>query len=126
LTPYAGGLIVNHMVNVSTNLDQVFSALGDPTRRRIVERLASGSLTVGQIASGFPISAPAITKHLKILERSGVVAREIVGRVHHCRLEPKVMRAVGSWLDKQERFWNAALDRLEIELSRTPKRKRSS
>jgi DNA-binding transcriptional ArsR family regulator len=114
------------MVNTYANLDEVFSALGDPTRRRIVERLARGSLTVGQIASGFAISAPAITKHLKILERSGVVAREVVGRVHHCRLEPKVMRAAGSWLVKQERFWNAALDRLEIELSRTNQRKRSS
>jgi DNA-binding transcriptional ArsR family regulator len=113
------------MVNCYAKLDEVFSALGDPTRRRIVERLARGSLTVGQIASGFSISAPAITKHLKILERSGVVAREVVGRTHHCRLEPTVMRAAGSWLDKQERFWNAALDRLEIELSGTPQRKRS-
>jgi DNA-binding transcriptional ArsR family regulator len=113
------------MVNISTSLDDVFSALGDPTRRRIVERLARGTLTVGQIASGFSMSAPAISKHLKVLESSGVVAREVVGRVHHCRLEPNVMRAAGSWLAKQERFWNAALDRLEIELSTTRERKRS-
>jgi DNA-binding transcriptional ArsR family regulator len=114
------------MVNCLLHLDQVFAALGDPTRRRIVERLARGSLTVGEIASGFPMSAPAISKHLKILERSGVLAREVVGRVHHCRLEPHIMRAAGSWLEKQERFWNAALDRLDIELSTAPQRKKKT
>ena len=108
--------IVNRMVN-SMKLDRVFSALGDPTRRRIVERLARGSMTVGEIAAGFPISAPAITKHLKVLENSGVLHREITGRVHRCRLEPKAMHAASSWLEAQEAFWNAALDRLDIEIT---------
>ena len=63
------------------------------------------------------MSPPAITKHLKVLERSGLLAREIVGRVHHCRLEPGAMQAAGTSLDAQERFWNAALDRLDQELT---------
>ena len=62
------------------DLDAVFSALSDPTRRRIVERLARGPLSVGDIASGFSISQPAISKHVKVLERSGLLAREIEGR----------------------------------------------
>jgi DNA-binding transcriptional ArsR family regulator len=99
-------------------VDEVFAALGDPTRRRIVERLARGSLTVGEIAAGFAMSAPAITKHVKVLERTGVIARDIVGRVHHCRLQPRAIRAAGSWIESQERFWNGALDRLADELAR--------
>ena len=105
------------MVKSSAQLDRVFAALGDPTRRRIVERLARGSLTVGEIAADFSMSPPAVTKHLKVLERSGLLAREISGRVHHCRLEPGAMRAAASWLDAQERFWNAALDRLDNQLT---------
>jgi DNA-binding transcriptional ArsR family regulator len=114
------------MVNGLRAVDAVFSALGDPTRRRIVERLARGSLTVGEIASGFAMSAPAITKHLKILERSGVVSRRVEGRVHHCKLEARAMRAAALWIENQERFWNAALDRLDVELTGTNHRKRSS
>jgi DNA-binding transcriptional ArsR family regulator len=112
------------MVKYAANLDRVFAALGDPTRRRIVERLSRRSLTVGEIAAGFSMSAPAITKHVKVLERSGVIARDVVGRVHHCRLQPRVIRFAGSWLEAQERFWNAALDRLADDLAKDPKRKR--
>ncbi len=104
-------------------LDLVFAALGDPTRRAIVERLARGTMTVGEIAAGFSMSAPAISKHVKILERSGIITREIVGRVHHCRVQPRCMRAAGSWLEAQQRFWNAALDRLAQELCNDPKGK---
>jgi DNA-binding transcriptional ArsR family regulator len=102
----------------TTSLDLVFTALGDPTRRRIIERLARGSLTVGEIASGFAMSAPAISKHLKVLESSGMLVRDVVGRVHHCRLDPGAMHAAAAWIESQERFWNAALDRLDAELSR--------
>jgi DNA-binding transcriptional ArsR family regulator len=107
------------MVKYSEDLDRVFAALGDPTRRRIVERLARGSLTVGEIASGFSMSAPAVSKHLKILERSGLLRRKVLGRVHTCRLEPASMHAAVSWIEAQERFWNAALDRLGEELNRS-------
>src|SRR3982074_402045 len=100
------------MVNTSGNLAAVFSALGDPTRRRIVERLARGPLTVGEIASGFSISQPAISRHVRMLEESGLLDRHVSGRVHHCTLSPKAMQAASAWIDKQRAFWNATLDRL--------------
>jgi DNA-binding transcriptional ArsR family regulator len=98
-------------------LDAVFSALGDPTRRRIIERLARGPLTAGEIASGFSVSQPAISKHIKVLEESGLLARRVIGRVHHLRLVPKAMRPAETWLDRQRRFWEATLDRLDTLLS---------
>jgi DNA-binding transcriptional ArsR family regulator len=113
------------VVKSSASLDLVFTALGDPTRRRIIERLARGSLTVGEIASGFDMSAPAISKHLKVLERSGMLKREVDGRVHHLRLEPAGMHAAAAWIESQERFWNAALDRLAAELSAPTEKKRN-
>ena len=110
------------MVN-NTALDNVFSALADPTRRRIVERLARGPLTVGEIASGFAISQPAISRHVRILEESGLLERHVAGRVHRCTLSPKTMHAASAWLDKQRAFWNATLDRLEHVLATPPQRK---
>jgi DNA-binding transcriptional ArsR family regulator len=107
------------MVNNSLSLDAVFAALGDPTRRRIVERLARERLTVGEIASEFSMSQPAISKHLKVLERSGLLTREIDGRVHHCSLDPRAMRVASTWLTEQRRFWNAAFERLDAYFERT-------
>jgi DNA-binding transcriptional ArsR family regulator len=92
------------MVNNSTGLDAVFGALSDPTRRRIVERLARGRLTVGEIAAEFSVSQPAISKHLKVLERCGLLTREINGRMHYCGLEAAPMRSASTWLDEQRRF----------------------
>jgi DNA-binding transcriptional ArsR family regulator len=111
------------MVNHSS-LDLVFGALSDPTRRRIVERLSRRSLTVGQIAAEFSISQPAVSKHVRVLEESGLLKREIVGRVHHCMLSPAAMDSAQKWLDKQRAYWNASLDRLDALLtSESPKRK---
>ncbi len=105
-------------------LDRVFSALADPTRRRIVERLSRGSLRVGEIAQGFPLSQPAISKHVRILEDAGLLQREVVGRVHYCTLSPAAMASASTWLDRQRAYWNASLDRLETLLSdESPKRK---
>lgn len=104
------------MVN---NIDALFSALGDPTRRRIVERLARRSLTVGEISAGFGISKPAISKHVRILEESGLLAREIDGRVHRCRLQPHAMKAAAAWFARQERYWLAAFDRLDAYFETT-------
>jgi DNA-binding transcriptional ArsR family regulator len=94
----------NQMVNNSTGLDAVFGALSDATRRRIVERLARGRLTVGQIAAEFSVSQPAISKHLRVLERSGLLTREINGRVHHCSLQAAPIQSASAWLDEQRRF----------------------
>jgi DNA-binding transcriptional ArsR family regulator len=108
------------MVNYPTTLDSVFAALSDPTRRHIVERLArTDQLTAGAIAADFAISLPAVSKHLKVLERCGLLRRKIVGREHHCRLNPRAMRTATDWLEAQERFWNAGFDKLDELLSRT-------
>jgi DNA-binding transcriptional ArsR family regulator len=112
------------MVNTTGQLDAVFSALGDPTRRQIVERLARGPLSVGQIASRFSISQPAISRHVRVLEESGLLERHVLGRVHTCTLSPTVMKAASGWLDKQRSFWTAALDRLDDLLAESPKRKK--
>jgi DNA-binding transcriptional ArsR family regulator len=108
------------MVNNTAGLDAVFSALGDPTRRRIVERLSQGRLTVGELAAEFAMSQPAVSKHIKVLERSGLLAREVQGRVHHCHLDPDAMAAAAGWLDAQRRFWEAAFGRLDDYFARTP------
>ncbi|MGB8798406.1 MAG: metalloregulator ArsR/SmtB family transcription factor [Candidatus Aquilonibacter sp.] len=115
-------LIYNQMVNNSSKLDAVFAALSDPTRRRIVERLAQRRLTVGQIASEFSMSQPAVSKHLKVLERSGLLNREIDGRVHHCELKPKAMQAASTWIEEQRRFWEATFERLDDYFARNPER----
>lgn len=111
-------------MNATPILDSVFSALGDPTRRRIVERLARGRHTISEVSNGFTMSQPAISKHVKVLEQSGLVEREIVGRVHHLRLSPKAMEAASSWLETQRKYWNAALDRLDAYLQNTPQKEK--
>jgi DNA-binding transcriptional ArsR family regulator len=105
------------MVNDSS-LDRVFSALADPTRRRILERLSRRTMTVGQIAKEFPVSQPAISKHMRVLEDSGLITREVVGRVHFCTLSPAAMEDVMHWIDRQRKYWNASLDRLETLLAK--------
>ncbi|MEO7039793.1 MAG: metalloregulator ArsR/SmtB family transcription factor [Candidatus Elarobacter sp.] len=112
------------MVNGPVGLDAVFSALSDPTRRRIVERLARKSLSVGEIAAGFAISQPAISRHVRVLEESGLLTREIEGRVHRCSLSPDAMQLASTWLERQRKYWNGALDRLDTYLAKTPERKK--
>lgn len=100
------------MVNSSAGMDSVFAALADPTRRRIIERLARGPLTVGQLGAGFSITQPAISKHVRVLEECGLLDRDVVGRVHRCTLSPNAMRRAASWMERQYAFWTATLDRL--------------
>ncbi|MBV8246117.1 MAG: winged helix-turn-helix transcriptional regulator [Candidatus Eremiobacteraeota bacterium] len=100
------------MVNYNRRLDDVFGALADPTRRRIVERLARGEMTVGEIAAGFALSQPAISKHVKVLERSQLIARSVEGRVHRVRLQSKALLQASGWLDAQRAFWESRLDSL--------------
>ncbi|MDP9018317.1 MAG: metalloregulator ArsR/SmtB family transcription factor [Candidatus Eremiobacteraeota bacterium] len=107
------------MVTYSTNLDSIFFALADPTRRRIVEKLARKRLTVNEIAAGFQMSRPAVSKHLKVLEGCGILAREIVGREHHCRIDPKAIRAASSWFLRHERHWKSVLNSLDLYLEKT-------
>jgi DNA-binding transcriptional ArsR family regulator len=117
-------VLYNIMVNSPGSLDAVFAALSDPTRRRIVERLARGSLTIGEIAAEFPISQPAISRHVRVLEESGVLDRRVDGRVHHCTLAPNAMNGAAGWIGKQTAFWNSALDRLGEVLNESAPRKK--
>ena len=103
-------------------LDAVFSALSDPTRRRIIERLAAGPLSVGEIAKGFTLTQPAISKHVRVLEESGLISRQINGRVHRVRIAPDRMTAAANWLETQREFWTATLDRLDTLLNRKGKK----
>ena len=109
------------------NLDHVFAALADPTRRAIVERLlAGGDLTVGAIAKPFRISAPAITRHLQVLEHAGLVEKRIDRQFRLVRARPEALRSVGSWFERQQRHWSDAFDRLEaVVAAETPKRRKS-
>ncbi len=112
--------IVNHMVNFQDHrLTLTFSALGGATRRAILARLALGEASVGELAAPFAMSLPAISKHLKVLERAGLIAREKHGRGHRCRLEPVPMREAASWIERYRRFWDDQFDRLERYLDET-------
>ncbi len=102
-----------------TQLDQTFSALGDPTRRALLAHLADGECTVSKLADPFAISLPAISKHLKILERSGLVKRHRKGRRHIIQLQSKPMQAAMNWIERYRIFWERNLDALEKFLIQT-------
>jgi DNA-binding transcriptional ArsR family regulator len=94
-------------------LDAVFHALGDATRRRMLHELADGERTVGQLAEPFEISLAAASKHIKALEHAGLIRREVRGRTHVCRLAPGPLASAHEWLGFYERFWTSRLDVLE-------------
>jgi DNA-binding transcriptional ArsR family regulator len=102
------------MVELNTpQLDSVFHALGDATRRRMLRDLAGGERTVGQLAKPFAISLAAASKHIKALENAGLIRREVRGRMHVCRLDPGPLASAHQWLNFYERFWTERLDVLE-------------
>ncbi len=101
-------------------LDRVFRALGDPTRRRIIRDLTQQDRTVMDLARQFAISQPAVTKHLHVLERAGLIRRTREGRTRRCTLRPAGLRASRAWIDRVERFWNRRLDALERLLAEIP------
>jgi DNA-binding transcriptional ArsR family regulator len=94
-------------------LDSVFRALGDATRRRMLLELAKGERTVGQLAEPFDISLAAASKHIKALEHAGLIRREVRWRTHLCRLDPGPLASAHQWLSFYERFWTDRLDVLE-------------
>lgn len=100
------------MVTNSDRLDQTFSALADPTRRAILARLAEGEATVGELARPFRISRPAISKHLRVLERAGLVQRARDGRLSRCGLDASPMREAAEWVEEYRKFWESQLDAL--------------
>jgi DNA-binding transcriptional ArsR family regulator len=97
-------------------LSATFSALADPTRRAILARLASGEISVTKLAEPFEMSMPAISKHLKVLERAGLIARGREAQYRPCRLEAAPLKNVSDWLENYRRFWEESFDRLDAYL----------
>jgi len=104
----------------SGRLDATFAALADPTRRAILTRLARGDTHVGDLAQPFAISAPAVSRHLRVLEQAGLIEREVDARWRICRLRPAELRAAHGWLDQYRRYWEESLDRLTELLEQRP------
>ena len=100
------------MVTNSRQLDSVFGALSDATRRAILEELARGERTVGELAEPFEISRPAISKHLRVLERAGLVQRTPEGRISRCSLDAEPLREAADWVEHYRAFWEGRLDAL--------------
>lgn len=98
-------------------LSATLSALADPTRRAILARLALGEATVNELAAPLPISLPAVSRHLKVLEGAGLISRGREAQWRPCRLEPQALRPVDDWLAEYRRFWAASFDRMDAYLA---------
>jgi DNA-binding transcriptional ArsR family regulator len=94
-------------------LDAIFGALADPTRRAILARLASGAVTVNELAQPFAMTQPAVSKHLKVLERAGLIARSRDAQRRPRRLHPEALKTVADWVAHYEHFWTESFDRLD-------------
>jgi DNA-binding transcriptional ArsR family regulator len=103
-------------------LTTTFAALADPTRRAILTRLAEGEATVNELAAPFPISVQAVSKHLKVLERAGLITRGRTAQLRPSRLQGTPLKEAVEWLDEYRRFWQGSFDRLDERLSATEER----
>jgi DNA-binding transcriptional ArsR family regulator len=108
------------MLNQSIALDRMFHALADPGRRRMVERLCRGPASVSELARPLAMSLPAVVQHLQVLEESGLVRSEKVGRVRTCRVEARALRAAEHWINERRTLWERRLDRLGDYLAENP------
>jgi DNA-binding transcriptional ArsR family regulator len=108
-------------------LDTTFSALSDPTRRRIIESLSRQEMRVTELAEPFSMSLPAVSKHLRVLENAGLLKRRRLGREHHLQLNPAPIQRASAWIEQYRKFWEGSLDRLaeylENETQPTPNKK---
>src|SRR6185295_12904109 len=103
-----------HMVELQiTQMNSIFHALGDATRRQMLRDLSRGERTVSELAKPFAMSLAAASKHIKVLEGAGLIQREVRGRTHFCRLDPGPLASAHEWLSFYERFWTSRLDALE-------------
>ena len=108
------------MVNLREgSLDAVFGALADPIRRGILEQLSQNEATVGELSKPYRVSAPAISRHLRVLERAGLIEREKHGRNHRCRLRTNPIDEAQAWITKHRAFWERQFDNLETYLEST-------
>ncbi|MEY2439100.1 MAG: hypothetical protein QOI34_485 [Verrucomicrobiota bacterium] len=103
----------------STTLDRTFAALADPTRRRILAHLAHGDQCVTRLAKPHHMSLPAVSKHLRVLERAGLLRRRRYGRLHEMQLQAKPLKQAAEWVEEYRRFWEGSLDRLADYLEKT-------
>jgi DNA-binding transcriptional ArsR family regulator len=119
--------LVNRVVHRMTpdRLSTTFAALADPTRRAILARLCTGAASVTELAEPFAMSLPAVSKHLKVLERAGLVARGRAAQWRPCRLEAGPLRDAADWLEHYRRFWEQSFDRLDDYLRELQARERS-
>jgi DNA-binding transcriptional ArsR family regulator len=108
------------MLNSQPQLDLVFQALSDPTRRAIVERLDRGPASVSQLAQPFAMSLPAVLQHVAVLEASGLVRTTKVGRVRTCRIDSRALSLAGRWIQERRTTWERRLDRLGLVLAERP------
>jgi DNA-binding transcriptional ArsR family regulator len=107
----------------SRNLDRTFAALADPTRRRILHHLSRGERCVTDLAKPYAMSLPAVSKHLRVLEKAGLVRRERCGRVHRLNFQAQRMKEASQWMAEYKRFWEASLERLDEYLQTLQKGK---
>ena len=103
---------------IETNLDATFAALADPTRRAILARLASGETSVTELAKPFEMSMPAISKHLKVLEKAGLIDRGRDAQTRPARLNPAALKTAAAWIDEYRKFWEESFDRLDVYLKK--------
>jgi DNA-binding transcriptional ArsR family regulator len=103
-----------------TQLDRAFAALADPTRRAIVARLASGEATVKELAQPFEMRQPSISKHLKVLERAGLISRSRAAQTRPCRLEAVPLKEVAQWVEVYRNLWEESFERLDAFLKSIP------
>lgn len=120
LTKKGRSVIVNQMVKYSSPLlNRTFAALADPTRRRILAHLARGHHRVTDLAKPYDMSLPAVSKHLRVLEKAGLLRRRRYGRVHQLQLEAKPLKEAARWVEEYRKFWEDSLDRLAEYLENT-------
>ena len=117
LTPSPIASIVKQVLNSQPQLDLVFQALSDPTRRAIVERLGRGPASVSQLAQPFAMSLPAVLQHVAVLEASGLVRSEKVGRVRTCQVDSRALSVAGRWIQERRTAWERRFDRLDAVLA---------
>jgi DNA-binding transcriptional ArsR family regulator len=120
LTHVPSSLILKSMLNHDAPLDRMFQALADPTRRVMVERLSRGPASVSELARPLSLSLPAVIQHLQVLEASGLVRSEKIGRVRTCRIETAALRTVERWIAERRATWERRLDRLGEILAEHP------
>lgn len=115
---------------LTTTLDATFAALSDPTRRAILARLSEGEATVGELVAPFKLSQPAISKHLKVLEKAGLISRARDAQRRPCRIEARPLADANAWLEGYRKIWESSFDRLddlldEMKARKTPNRSSS-